>query len=94
MKIRNFDPYSISKMARQMMFEQLADKKKFLPKNIWYGTWRSIPFNSEINSEDIPVVELESDHVDEGISADVKKILSVSMCKILAEKQDFDSRAS
>jgi hypothetical protein len=33
----------------------------------------SIPFNSEIDSEDIYVVELESDHVDEGISADVKK---------------------
>ena len=59
---------------------------------------KSIPFNSEIDSEDIadflPVVELESDHVDEGISADVKKILSVSRCKILAEKQDFDSRVS
>jgi hypothetical protein len=27
MKIRNFDPYGISKMARKMMFEQLADKK-------------------------------------------------------------------
>jgi hypothetical protein len=31
---------------------------------------KSIPFNSEIDSEDIadflPVVELESDHVDEG----------------------------
>jgi hypothetical protein len=37
MKIRNFDPYSISKMARKMMFEQLADKKKLLPKTylIW-----------------------------------------------------------
>jgi hypothetical protein len=27
MKIRNFDPYSISKMARKMMFEQLQIKK-------------------------------------------------------------------
>jgi hypothetical protein len=27
MKIRNFDPYSISKMARKMMFEQLVDNK-------------------------------------------------------------------
>lgn len=26
--------------------------------------WESIPFNSEIDSEDIPVGELESDHVD------------------------------
>ena len=32
MKIRNFDPYSISKMARQMMFEQLADKKNSCQK--------------------------------------------------------------
>ena len=61
MKIRNFDPYSISKMARKMKFDM--------------GLGESIPFNSEIDSEDIPVVELESDHVDEGISADVKKIL-------------------
>ena len=58
------------------------------------GLGESIPFNSEIDSEDIPVVELESDHVDEGISADVKKILSVSRCKFLAEKQEFDSRVS
>ena len=56
--------------------------------------WESIPFNSEIDSEDIPVVELESDHVDGSLFADVKKILSVSRCKILAEKQDFDSRVS
>ena len=36
MKICNFDPYSISKMTRKMMFEQLADNK-FLPKKyiIW-----------------------------------------------------------
>jgi hypothetical protein len=34
MKIRNFDPYSISKMARKMMFEQLADKKNSCQKHI------------------------------------------------------------
>ena len=67
MKIRNFDPYSISKMSRKIMFDM--------------GLGESIPFKSEIDSEDMPVVELESDHVDEGISADVKKILSVSRCK-------------
>jgi hypothetical protein len=92
MKIRNFDPYSISKMARKMMFEQLADKKNSCQKISDMELGKSIPFNSEIDSEDIadflPVVELESDH------ADVKKILSVSRCKILAEKQDFDSRVS
>jgi len=32
MKIRNFDPYSISKMARKMMFEQHADKKTLAKK--------------------------------------------------------------
>ena len=52
--------------------------KKTLAKNISdMELGKSIPFNSEIDSEDIPdflpVVELESDHVDEGISADVKK---------------------
>jgi hypothetical protein len=94
MKIRNFDPYSISKMARKMMFEQLQIKKILAKKISDMELGEFIPFNSEIDSEDIPVVELESDHVDEGISADVKKILSVSRCKILAEKQDFDSRVS
>ena len=73
MKIRNVDPYSISKMARKMMFEQLADKT-ILAKTISdMELGEFISFNSEIDSEDIPLVELESDKVDEGISADVKK---------------------
>jgi hypothetical protein len=81
-------------MARKMMFEQLQIKKILAKKISDMELGEFIPFNSEIDSEDIPVVELESDHVDEGISADVKKILSVSRCKLLAEKQDFDSRVS